>query len=385
MRIESIEIIPLDIKLDEPFYGGTYVVTKRPTLIARVQLENGIIGETYGGDEFHTQREIVAVAKERLVPLLLGRDVRNATALWEAMFREPIDLGNRSLHQLDMHPRGIIAQAISLIDNALWDARGKLYRVPLYRLLGGYRSEVPVLAIGGYAPPKGVDPVQAMVREVEFIIAQQVYGMKMKVGRLDMEVDIERVKAVRKAGGRDFVIVVDANQRWTPHEAAAFCVALERADLNIRWMEEPVAWWDQTDGLRLLQSKTRIPITVGQGEITGIACRDLVTKGGVNILNVDCTLCGGITEWNRIADFARLTNVEMAHHEEPQVAVHLMAAHPHATYVEVFLNRKRDPLLWTLPVGFPVIKDGMMVVPEGDGLGIPLDSAFIAKYRVAAT
>src|SRR5690348_13691881 len=118
MRIEAIEIIPLDIKLDEPFYGGTYVVTKRPTLIARVHLENGIVGETYGGDEFHTQREIVAVATERFVPLLRGRDIRDAAALWETMFREPIDLGNRSLHQLDMHPRGIIAQAISLIDNA---------------------------------------------------------------------------------------------------------------------------------------------------------------------------------------------------------------------------------------------------------------------------
>src|SRR5215472_6441928 len=117
MRIEAIEVIPLDMKLDEPFYGGTYVVTARPTLIARVHLENGIIGETYGGDECHTQSEIVKVAREHLTPLLVGSDVRNATLLWERMFSEPIDLGNRGLHQLDMHPRGIIAQAISLLDN----------------------------------------------------------------------------------------------------------------------------------------------------------------------------------------------------------------------------------------------------------------------------
>lgn len=385
MRIEAIEIIPLDMTLEEPFYGGTYVVTKRPTVIARVQLENGIIGETYGGDEFHTQREIVAVARERLIPLLRGRDVRDATGLWEVMFREPIDLGNRSLHQLDMHPRGIIAQALSVIDNALWDARGKLYRVPLFRLLGGCRVEVPVIAIGGYAASKGIDPVDAVVREVKTIMKEEVCGMKLKVGRTTMEVDIERVRAARQTAGSDFVIVVDANQRWSPQEAAAFCVALERANLNVRWMEEPVVWWDQTDGLRFLQSKTRIPITVGQGEITGIGCRDLVTKGGVNILNVDCTLCGGITEWTRIAHFARLMNVEMAHHEEPQLAIHLMAAHPHSTYVEVFLNRKRDPLAWTLPVDFPVIRNGKMVVPEGDGLGIRLNNDIIAKYRTSET
>jgi D-arabinonate dehydratase len=382
MRIEAIEVIPLDMKLDEAFYGGTYVVTARPTLIARVHLENGIVGETYGGDECHTQAEIVKVAREILVPLLVGKDVRDAVGLWERMFSEPIDLGNRSLHQLDMHPRGIIAQAISVLDNALWDARGRLYRTPLYRLLGGCRDKVPVIAIGGYAAPSGVDPLNALTREVETIVSQGVYGMKLKVGRMGMALDIERVRTARKAGGPDFVIVVDANQRWSPSEAATFCEALDRADLNVRWMEEPVAWWDQTDGLRFLQSRTRIPITVGQGEITGRACRDLITKAGVNILNVDCTLCGGITEWTRIANFAYLSNVEMAHHEEPQVAIHLLAAHPMATYVEIFLNPKRDPLVWSLPVGFPRISNGYMEVPQGDGIGIALNDAVIAKYRV---
>src|ERR1700730_10687164 len=126
MKIESIEVIPLNIKLDNAFKGGTYEVTCRPTLVTRVCLENGIIGETYGGDEFHTQREIVDVMRGHLAPLVIGSDVRDSSALWERMFCAPIDLGNRGLHQLDMHPRGIVAQAISAVDNALWDARAKL-------------------------------------------------------------------------------------------------------------------------------------------------------------------------------------------------------------------------------------------------------------------
>ena len=381
MIIEALEVIALDMKLDRPFTGGTYEVVSRPTIVTRVHLENGIVGETYGGDECHTQQTIVQVIRNHLLPIVVGKDIRDAVALWEAMYAAPIDLGYRSLHQLDMHPRGILLQAISAVDNAMWDARGRHYKTPLYRLLGGCRNRVPLLGIGGYMPLPGEDPIETITKEVEFIAESGAAGMKMKVGRVTIEEDIERVRAARKAGGDEFVIAVDANQSWSPIDAIRFCTELERARLNIRWMEEPVAWYDQTDGLRLLQRKTSIPITVGQGEITGQACRDLITKAQVNILNTDCTLCGGITEWNRIADMARLMNVEMAHHEEPQIAIHLMAAHPHATYVEAFLNRQRDPLLWELPIDFPVIKGGFMTVPQDSGVGIRLNQETIARYQ----
>ncbi|VFR22197.1 L-alanine-DL-glutamate epimerase and related enzymes of enolase superfamily [plant metagenome] len=137
MKIEHVEAIALDMQLQEVFKGGTYQVATRPTIITRVHLENGLVGETYGGDEFHTQAQIVQVIRDHLGPLLQGQDVRDFQRLWEAMFNIDLDLGNRGLHQLDMHPRGILLQAISCLDNAMWDARGKLYDVPVYKLLGG--------------------------------------------------------------------------------------------------------------------------------------------------------------------------------------------------------------------------------------------------------
>ncbi|WP_186332381.1 mandelate racemase/muconate lactonizing enzyme family protein [Bordetella genomosp. 13] len=382
MKIEGIEIIPLDMQLEQVFKGGTYQVASRPTLVTRVHLANGIVGETYGGDEFHTQREIVDVARDHLAPLLIGQDVRDFQRLWEAMFNVKVDLGNRGLHQLDMHPRGILLQAISGLDNAMWDARGKLYQTPVYKLLGGVRDRVPVISIGGYYPQDGQDACEAIAQEVEMVRATGCMGIKMKVGRASLEEDLARVRAARQAGGKDFIVTVDANQGWDPLDAIRFCVAMEKADLDVRWMEEPVKWYDQTDGLRLLAGKTTIPINVGQGEISGRACRDLITKGDVSILNLDCTLCGGITEWQRVADMAKLMNVEMAHHEEPQVAVHLIAANPHALFVEIFANKVRDPLLWQLPDGFPVIKDGYMDVPQAPGLGIKLHEQVIERYRV---
>ncbi|SOE49165.1 L-talarate dehydratase @ Galactarate dehydratase [plant metagenome] len=382
MKIEHVEAIALDMQLQEVFKGGTYQVATRPTIITRVHLENGLVGETYGGDEFHTQAQIVQVIRDHLGPLLQGQDVRDFQRLWEAMFNIDLDLGNRGLHQLDMHPRGILLQAISCLDNAMWDARGKLYDVPVYKLLGGVRDRVPVISIGGYYPKDGSDPAVAIAKEVESVRQAGCIGIKMKVGRATLEEDFERVRAARKAGGKDFVITVDANQGWHPLDAVKFCVAMEKADLGVRWMEEPVKWYDQTDGLMLLATKTSIPINVGQGEITGRACRDLITKGGVSILNLDVTLCGGITEWQRVADMARFMNVEMAHHEEPQVAIHLMAANPHALFVEIFANRQRDPLLWELPEGFPDIRDGYMAVPQAPGLGIRLRPEVIERYRV---
>lgn len=382
MKIDGVETIPLDMKLEEVFKGGTYQVASRPTIVTRVRLANGIVGETYGGDEFHTQREIVDVILNHLAPLLIGQDVRDFQRLWETMFHVKIDLGNRGLHQLDMHPRGILLQAISSLDNAMWDARGKLYQTPVYKLLGGMRKRVPVISIGGYYPTDGRDACEAIAEEVDAVRATGCIGLKMKVGRATLEEDLARVRAARKAGGPDFVLTVDANQGWDPLDAVVFCVAMERADLGIRWMEEPIKWYDQTDGLRLLANKTTIPINVGQGEISGRACRDLITKGGVSILNLDCTLCGGVTEWQRVAGMAKLMNVEMAHHEEPQVAVHLIAANPHGLFVEIFANRLRDPLLWQLPDGFPKISNGYMAVPQEPGFGIRLRPEVIERYRV---
>lgn len=382
MKIDHIEVIPLDMQLSEVFKGGTYQVAARPTIVTRVYLANGIVGETYGGDEFHTQKEIVQVMRDHLGPLLIGQDVRDFQRLWENMFNVNVDLGNRGLHQLDMHPRGILLQAISALDNAMWDARGKLYGTPVYKLLGGARDRVPVISIGGYYPKDGGDPLKAIAEEVEMVRAAGCIGIKMKVGRASLEEDLARVRAARKAGGPDFVITVDSNQGWHPLDAVKFCVAMEKADLGVRWMEEPIKWYDQTDGLMLLAMKTSIPINVGQGEITGRACRDLITKGGVSVLNLDCTLCGGITEWQRVADMAKLMNVEMAHHEEPQVAVHLIAANPHALYVEIFANKQRDPLLWQLPDGFPKISNGYMEVPQEPGFGVRLNPEVIERYRV---
>lgn len=378
MKIAQIEVIPLIRKLNQPFEGGTYRIVNRNTIVTRVYTDEGLMGEAFGGDEDMTQAEIVALIREHFIPALIGEDPRDNERLWEKMFFSNVDLGNRGLHQLDMRNRGILTQAVAAVDNALWDLRGKIYNVPLYKLLGGFRDKVPVIAIGGYYQAgKGqgqLNDEMAYYREIGMA------GVKFKVGRLSVKEDIQRVTEVRKVVPHDFVITCDANQAWTPQEAIAFCGGAE--DLNIAWIEEPVRWYDQLTGLRMVRDSTSIPVNAGQGEINAFGCRDLIVNGAVDILNCDATVLGGVTEWRRVAATASLFHVNMAHHEEPQIAVHLLASIPHALYVEIFPNYERDPMWVDLPVERPLIKDGYMHVPQHPGLGIQLNDDVIAKYRV---
>src|SRR4051794_20221755 len=153
MKITKIEAIPLVRKLDQEFLGGTYRIINRNTIVTRVHTDEGIIGEIFGGDEDYSQARVVGVIRDYFAPLLIGEDPRDVERLWDKMFSLPIDLGNRSLHTLDLYNHAIIMQAIAAVDMALWDALGKLYNVPVYKLLGGYRDRVPIIAIGGYYEP----------------------------------------------------------------------------------------------------------------------------------------------------------------------------------------------------------------------------------------
>ncbi|MSP13694.1 MAG: mandelate racemase/muconate lactonizing enzyme family protein [Chloroflexi bacterium] len=377
MIITKVEVIPLVRKLADVFEGGTYRIINRNTLVTRIYTDSGITGEVFGGDEDNWQAEVVSVIRDHFTPLLIGEDARNIQRLWQKMSTCKINLGNRGLHVLDLRNRAIISQAIAAVDMALWDALGKFCNLPLYQLLGGYRDKVPVIAIGGYY--EAGKSQNALNDEMLYYREIQVAGVKMKVGRASVAEDVERVRAVRAAVGPDFMIACDANQAWTPQAAMEFCRKAE--PLNIRWMEEPVQWSDQLEGLRMVREASSIPVVAGQGEISRYGCRDLVQHGRVNILNVDVTLAGGITEWLRIAGMASMYHVDMAHHEEAQVALHLLASIPHGLYVEIFPNIKRDPMWFELPVQLPRIRDGFMELPSGPGLGLPLNEEIIRQYR----
>jgi len=378
MNIKHIEAIPLVRKLESVFQGGTYKITSRNTIVTRVTLEDGTQGETFGGDEEQYQMDVCRIVNEVFAPLLRGADVRDLEANWERMWQAGthVDLDHRGIHTLDLAKHCIVTQAIAAVDNVCWDALGKLLGQPVYKLMGGYRDKVRVIAIGGYV--MAGKTMADLETEIEYYKTNHVFGMKLKVGKLSVEEDIERTRLARRVGGPDFWLCADANQSWDVEDAIQYARGVR--DLNLAWLEEPVKWHDQIEGNARVRT-VGIPVNAGQGEISRHGCRELVARGAVDILNVDVTIAPGVTEWRRIAGMAASFGVGMAHHEEPQIALHLLAAVKHGLCVEIFPNYQRDPMWFDLPAEPPLIKDGYMHLPTGAGFGFPLRQDTIEQWR----
>lgn len=380
-RIVELNAIPIERALDKTFRGGTYKIQSRYTLVTEVRLADGTLGQMFGGDEERYQKDICEIVNGPFQNVLLGQDVFDVERLWDRMFNcRELDQNNRGIHVLDLANRAVLMQAIAAVDIALWDAMGKFVGIPVSKLLGGFRDKVAVIAIGGYYQAGSTE--DDLRKEVIGYRNAGLAGIKLKVGGLSPAEDAERVKLVREAAGRHFILACDANQAWTVDQALEFCRRVQPFD--VRWFEEPVQWFDQHQGLHLVQSRGGIPVVVGQGEISRFACRDLMLARAADILNVDATIAGGVTEWRRIAAMAGMFNVSMAHHEEPQVALHLLASIPHGLFVEIFHNSERDPIWFELPEKQPRIEDGYMYVADSPGFGIPLRQEFIEQYRAEA-
>jgi D-arabinonate dehydratase len=343
-------------------------MTHRCTVITRVYTEDGVVGEVYNGDRLEHQADLCQLINAELAPLVIGMDAFNVEGCWQAMQPPTYD---------QLRERKLIIEAIACIDSAIWDVVGKALNTPLYKLWGGYRSELPVIGIGGYYDAAKTPADYG--REMAAFKAEGFAGCKFKVGGRSPKEDAERVRAVRDATGDDFILVVDANQGWTTREAVEFAVRVR--DLGIRWFEEPCRWINDRRGMRDIRAMTGIPICAGQSEIDRNGCRDLMMDGAIDVCNFDASWGGGPTEWRRVAALASCFDVEMAHHEEPQISAHLLAAYPHGTYLEVF-HRERDPLFYTLVANRPPIQGGRYRVPDGPGWGLTLDQAAIKLYRV---
>ena len=366
MKIERIETIPIVVPLKETFRGSFYSMSARATLITRIYTDEGVVGETYNGDEVDTQREISRIMVEELFPLIERLDPLLVERCWKAMLPPTFDI---------LRDRRLVIMGMSAIDSALWDIVGKVAGLPNYRLWGGYREEMPIIAIGGYYGRTDAE----LAEEVEFYLEAGFGGCKMKVGGHPPEKDAHRFNVMRKAGGDDFVLIADANQGYTLDEALRFVELV--SDYDLRWFEEPVRWYNDRRAMRDLRMKSGVKVAAGQSEMSRMGARDLISDGAVDVCNFDASWSGGPTEWKRVAGLAATYGVEMAHHEEPQIAAHLLASISHGTYVEAF-HPDRDPLFWNLIANRPSLRNGIYPVPSGPGWGIELERDYITRYRI---
>lgn len=366
LTIERIETIPLVAPLAREFRGSHYRMDSRATVVTRVYTRNGPVGEAYAGDEAHTLPQIETAIHQEIAPHVTGMNVMATQAIWGAAYRVTFDI---------LRDRRIGLVALACVDTAVWDAVGKALDVPLHMLWGGARDRVPAIVIGGYYG----EPLGAIADEIAQYRQMRAAGVKFKVGGASPEVDAARVRTARDAAGPDFVIAVDANQGYSVNDAVEF--ASRTRDLNLRWFEEPVGWANDRLGMAAVRTRSGVAVCAGQSEMSPAGCRDLMQDGSIDVCNFDASWSGGPTAWLRTAAIAHSYGVQMAHHEEPHVASHLVASQPHGTYAELF-HPDRDPFWWNLVGNRPPLVDGQLVLPDRPGLGWELDQDYIDKHRV---
>jgi D-galactarolactone cycloisomerase len=364
LTISRIEQIPLVVPLGRVYRGSYYQMTHRSTILTRVHTEEGVIGQAYAADEDGTLAQIMEVVRVEIEPRLIGQNAFAVERCWELGFPVTFD---------QLRDRRIGLVALAGVDTAIWDAIGQALGRPLYEIWGGYRNRLPVNIIGGY-----YGPPEEIRGEVEEWLEMGFRGCKFKLGSQAPEADAERVKACRETAGDDFVITIDANQGYSLPTALDVCERVR--DLGIRWFEEPCHWANDAREMQQVRARGGIPVCAGQSEYSPEGCRDLMQAGAIDVCNFDSSWAGGPTNWRRNAAVAHVYGVQLAHHEEPHVACHLLAAQPGGTYLEVF-HPDRDPIWWNLIANRPELEDGTVRLPDGPGLGWEYDDGFIERFR----
>lgn len=368
LTITRIETIPIVAPLAREFRGSHYRMTHRATIITRVHTDAGIIGEAYVGDEHETIFDIERIIQNEIAPVLIGQDALATERCWDLAYKVTFDI---------LRDRRLGLVALAGVDTAIWDAVGKTLGAPLWRLWGGYRNTIQLIAIGGYYG----EPLGSIRDEMATYKELGLAGVKFKVGGRSAAVDADRIRAAREAAGDDFIICIDANQGYTVPQA----VELSRriAELDIRWFEEPVQWHNDRMSLRDVRYRGPVPVCAGQTELSSSGCRELMQAGAIDVCNFDASWSGGPTAWLRTAAIAKSYDVQMGHHEEPQVSTHLLSSQAHGTFSECF-HPDRDPFWWNLIANRPALENGALTLSDRPGLGWDLNWDYIDAHRVHA-
>ncbi len=367
-KIAAVRSCTVRVPLDRPTSFATRQVRARDYLLVELTAEDDHrgIGFAYAGSSAGTL--LSEAVQALLAPVLLREDAHRSEWLWQRMYQEGLLQGRT----------GAVMRALSAIDIALWDRNARAAGLPLYRYLGAYAAEtVPAYASGGYYL-EGKTPAM-LAAEVARYVQHGFRAVKIKVGRLGLKDEEARVAAARSAVGNDVLLMLDANNAWSDLPTALRYVNMyERYDPY--WIEEPFGP-DDVDNHARLARETRVPVATGEIEAGRWRFKALLEKEAAAILQTDACVCGGITEFRRIAATAASFGVGVCPHWFHDLHVHLVAATPNAQFVEFFpddqvLNFRRliDTQLQ--------VKGGALVLPTAPGLGFALDPEAVARYAL---
>ena len=377
MKITSLQVHILRAPdTGRPHWVSHFIVPKANEILVRVQTDEGVEGIGIATSYTPIEAAIHAV-KSGIADQIVGADPLAPEALYQKLFA----LTWQRLSNEKKWTREAIIRISAAVDIALWDIVGKVAKLPLYRLFGGYRNAVPCYVTCAYY--RDGKTLSELKDEMQMLKGQGHKGFKAKAGGLPLPDDLERLELVREVIGDKNDLMVDVNRGWDLATAIEGARLLE--PLNVRWLEEPVRWADDRRELKLLAQKTRIPLSAGESELTSYGCRALLEEQAIQILQFDCTMMGGFTEGRKLSALAEFHHVQVAPHHDCFIHAPLVASTPAGRIVESFTDPDRDPLQAELFEDPPRIADGWITLRDAPGLGLTLSTRALKKFgeRVA--
>jgi L-talarate/galactarate dehydratase len=361
MKIERVASQIVRLPADEPLADGkTAPGATRDIVVAKVLTTDGIegVGVTFFGA---AMTGALKVAVDELGALAVGGNPHHVEQITDKLRQAAGTSG----------PGGLFTLALSAIDTALWDIRGKALGLPLASLLGGYRDCVPAYASGALMRTQSLDEVVAAAGR---LVERGWTAMKTQLalpGGTEPEAEVDRIRRIREVIGPQVRLMCDINQRWTVPEAFSIGERLE--PYHLHWLED-VTTCDDYQGLARVASKLKTPIAGGE-YLYGIApFRQMLEARSVDVVMIDLVRVGGITQWMKVAGMAEAFNLPVVSHLIPEVHVHLIAAIPNGHIVEYM------PWTRALFEDPPMPQRGSMTVSTKPGLGLVFTKAIDAGF-----
>lgn len=365
MRIARVACSVYRIPTDRPEADGTFAWDATTVLIVEAVADSGLRGLGFS----YCAAAAASVVRDELAPAIAGCQVEEVEAAWTAMLRAVRNIGRP----------GVAATAISAVDIALWDLRGRATGQPLFKLLGGRRSAVPIYGSGGFTSYSEAE----LAEQLGGWVSQGFTRVKMKVGKdwgTCVDEDVRRVRIAREAVGPQVELFVDANGAYTVRQAIT--QAQRFAEHGVTYFEEPVSS-DHLEQLRFVRERAPMAIAAGEYGYDPWYFRDMLGAGAVDILQADATRCLGITGFLEAARLAHGFAVPFSAHTAPSIHAQAGCAAIEIAHVEYFHDHARiEQLLFD---GAPRPSKGeLRPDPDRTGLGLELKRADAACWQLSA-
>lgn len=340
-------------------------------VLVRIEASNGVSGIGWAEDGTGAAANVI---NTHFKQLLIGKDPSEIIKIWDVLFRASIPYGRK----------GVAIEALSAVDIALWDLKGKQLNVPVYKLLGGTNNE-GMKTYASHLQPVEMD----LFKEEAKAYAEEGYqAMKMRMpgnpkhGLTGINRNVERIEAIREAVGHDIEIMADAYMGWDLRFAKRMMDAIK--PYNVSWIEEPLLP-DELEMYSELCRYSSVPISHGENEFTRYGFAQIIWAKAANILQPDVHRVGGITEIIRVAHLAEVAGLEIVPHAFSAPTVHAMAAIPNCRMLEVLTIPvwARDKIKELPPVilGEPKSENGTVYASNDPGLGVKINCDLLPNLK----